>query len=297
MLQSKTLLIFLLLICLSSCVKKVYSLEKVKIETLEVSSISLSMYNKITAKAYGVIVDHNSYMSAVESGFCFSEHPTSTLSDRVVKNWENKQIMKFNIELNDLNPNSTYYIRAYVKTYNDVKYGEEITFDTPSLYPNKIGDAIQGGILAYIFQPGDAPYIAGEFHGIVAAPFDQSTGATWNGGNPIGTPGTTEETIGSGAANTLAIVSYYNSGTYAAKICNDLVLGGYIDWYLPSSNELYQVYKAKHVIGGFANDYYWSSSCFDNDFSDAWDVDFSGANGPSYYFSFNVERVRAIRSF
>jgi len=43
--------------------------------------------------------------------------------------------------------------------------------------------------------------------------------------------------IGDGEINTQNIVNYYGTDTYAAKICYDLVLNGYNDWYLPASIE------------------------------------------------------------
>ena len=68
------------------------------------------------------------------------------------------------------------------------------------------------------------------------------------------------EWYGSGGGNTEGIIWNCPQAGIAARICGDLVLGGYSDWFLPSRDELWKMYLNKFTIGGFANDYYWSSS-------------------------------------
>jgi hypothetical protein len=80
--------------------------------------------------------------------------------------------------------------------------------------------------------------------------------------------------IGSGNANTNAIIVVQRAGNYAAQLCADLVLGGYNDWYLPSSDELNKLYFNKNTIGGFSLVRYGSSSQYAGNM--AYDQNFSG---------------------
>ena len=101
--------------------------------------------------------------------------------------------------------------------------------------------------------------------------------------------------IGTGAANTQAIVAEYgDTEPYAAKLAADLDHGGYDDWFLPSRDELAQMYLQRGVIGGFASAYYWSSS--ESDLFFAWVQNF----GSGSWFQDDKDdayRVRAARAF
>ena len=105
-----------------------------------------------------------------------------------------------------------------------------------------IGQSYQGGIIAYIDSTGQ--------HGLIAATADQSSGIQWYNGDYIVT-GATGTAIGTGLTNTNAIIAAQGSGSYAASIARDYNGGGYTDWFLPSKDELNQLYVNRAAIGGF----------------------------------------------
>jgi uncharacterized repeat protein (TIGR02543 family) len=133
-----------------------------------------------------------------------------------------------------------------------------------------------------------------------AAPSDTEWEAkVWGGYDTF--VGETETDIGTGIENTNAIVDEYedaepheNKSDYAAKLCFDFTNGGFNDWFLPSKDELNELYLQQDIVGGFSEHDYWSSSEI-NAFT-AWRQKFGNGHQASSYKD-NLKRVRAIRAF
>ena len=155
----------------------------------------------------------------------------------------------------------------------------------------KTGQFYQGGIIAYVDSTGR--------HGLIVAPEDQSCGIKWyKDKRVILRIGGTEKLIGTGKINTTKIVECYGEGNYAAKLCDDLVLNGYDDWYLPSIDELKILCENRYLIGGFIDTDYWSSSENDNlPHHNVFYMDFSRGVPIGTNALWHTYRVRAVRAF
>ena len=151
------------------------------------------------------------------------------------------------------------------------------------------------GIIFYIASSGFAVTGAGSFTAnyLEAAPANTATTLAWasisfNSTNITGTL----TAIGTGKENTRLILAT-DANAPAAKACKDYSNNGKSDWFLPSKDELNEMYKARSHLG-ISSGYFWSSSQYNLNY--AWLQDFfdgfrSDHNKPNDLF------VRAIRAF
>lgn len=166
-------------------------------------------------------------------------------------------------------------------------------------YSHYIGEQFGGGVIFHLWKDN-----LGVEHGLVVALTDQSSSQAWS--NVASTAvGIGAQSYWDGLSNSNAIVSQAGHNNSAAKLCLDLVNGGFDDWYLPSVLELqllssnyYQIAKTFSITPGATNlvfnSGYWSSS--------------ESANNKGWYYIINGGRtnnldktinqyVRAIRAF
>jgi hypothetical protein len=154
-----------------------------------------------------------------------------------------------------------------------------------------IGDAYEGGIVFYVDGIGG---------GLIAAPTNLIVTPEW--GCQATLIGGTSYVIGTGAQNTINIEAGCTTPNTAADVCANLTIAGYSDWFLPSKDELNEMYLnigqgnalGLGNIGGFTNNYYWSSTESGSNY--AWVQKFTNGYQVTNvkYGNFNVRAVRAF---
>jgi len=190
----------------------------------------------------------------------------------------------------------------------DVTYEYSLTpvdvkgLTSPGTY--NVGDTGPGG--GIVFYVSATPFASpGSDCGsnckyLEAAPVGGEVPRTWvtgaNQTSAVPASGAIATGIGSGMANTNAIQAQAGNAaaSSAAVYAYEYSHGSKNDWHLPSKDELIELYNNKAVVGGFAFDYYWSSS--EINATVAWLQSFNYGHQFNLLKT-NVNRVRPVRAF
>ncbi len=169
-----------------------------------------------------------------------------------------------------------------IASFANIKTQDNTAVKTGGHY---IGEYFGGGVIFWMSKDS--------LHGLIADTVDIGQ-LTWSGGITYNVTTASGTEIGAGRSNTKKIILSLGKGKYAAFACSKYKASGFADWFLPSKDELNELYKQKNAVGNFAIDYYWSST--ESDGSQA-DTQFFGGgvqhtDEKIYYF-----RVRAVRAF
>jgi hypothetical protein len=163
-----------------------------------------------------------------------------------------------------------------------------------------LGDTGPAGGLIFYINPN---YAKDGWRYLEAAPFDQSAGAKWGCFRTL-IPGARGSAVGIGKQNTIDILASCKTPGSAAELCANFTLNGIGGWFLPSADELTQMYVSLKLagIGDFGNSNiadnycYWSSTQRTADMANH--LDFAD-NGRRRHFDDKdyPRRVRAARAF
>ena len=182
----------------------------------------------------------------------------------------------------------------------------KVTAYKGTTFESALSNASSGGVF-YVSQAGPAGGIIiyrdslDEYPGFTyleMAPSDQCS-ILWDPDPDVNFTyvGASGTAVGTGASNTEAIVNTLGDGTYAAKVCADLVVTyeshDYDDWFLPSKDELTKMYDIT-LNYDFSSGDYWSSSEVDLSYANyrMLEADYQDKDGKLF-----SKHVRAIRSF
>lgn len=241
--------------------------------------------------------------SITARGIVYDTNPGPTLGDFLSDSGTGDG--SFSILLITLMANKTYYVRAYATNSMGTAYGEEYSFTTLPMTAYAVGDqGPAGGIIFY-----DKGFFSNGWRYLEAAP------AGWNDPGPDDAwvdlewgcyeilIDETSTDIGTGKENTLKILANGCAGAdNAVRLAADATINGYTDWFLPSRDELHELYHNLNNLGpnfhsnfGYLTFTYTSSSEL-NDIS-GWGLDFGTGSNVQHLKKIATIAVRPVRRF
>ncbi len=200
----------------------------------------------------------------------------------------------FSSSITGLTGSTLYYARAYATNAVGTAYGPtDVSFTTWVQAPYALGQVLSYGIVGYVAPDGTGFIVSPEIPSL--------NGWGCNGINVTGT----STALGTGSANTAAILACSGGTTTAASVASTYNGGGFTDWYLPSAGDWAQIAAHYFWYGLMGNKMYYTSSQYGTMYTYAT----AYFNTGSQAYQINLNRVpttsdlslmygiRAIRSF
>jgi len=204
------------------------------VQTLEVTDVAGT-----SAQTGGTVTDDGG-SAILARGVCWNTLPQPNINNSITTNGSGDG--SFTSEISGLERGTKYYVRAYATNENGTGYGNEIEFTTSENIEITIA-----GITYMMHEEAVVNNVWGP---------EITTGAT---------------SFSDGKSNTKKLAAL--SSPSAAKDCSKLSTLGYNDWYLPSTDELDDIYAADSLIFPTGKSALWSSS--------------EGSEYSAYMFTFN----------
>ena len=261
-----------------------------------IQAADLTIPNTFTAGTPAVAADVNANFTAVESAVDDNNTNITTNASGIASNALN--ISNITSMPVGATPGDMLYwdgsvwqltpappVTAWIKTPSLFLCNGVPTWSTSGCTVYSIGDTgPAGGIVFYVINGGHS--------GLEAARTDLFSSPWGCFGTSI--PGAVGTAIGTGRQNTTAILAGCPEASIAARLVGDFTFGDFGDWFLPSRDELNELFLNRAVVGGFASNFYWSSSELGVNL--AWFQFFdSGSQGSGSKAS--SVGVRAVRAF
>ncbi len=201
--------------------------------------VNTGIVRNITTQSFDVTINvpTNITVNIDKKGVCFSTAPNPTIyNDDIVSPTGGTGIALINFKYSlygiRLSPNTTYYLRSYIKSNNGINYGNEVTFKTTGYI------AGSGGYV--FFDKGET---TNGWRYLETAPNTYTLSNSypiWGLNNNFVSNISAE--IGTGLENTDLIIQSCNLSNVAARICKIMTINNKKDWFLPSINELAAVH-------------------------------------------------------
>lgn len=255
--------------------------------------------NAITVQDFSVAVDENptngqslGTVSASSSEALLYSIVSSTPANALSIDTNTGELTVADETLYDYETNTVITATVTVENTTETE-NLAVTIDITNV--NEIGDYNYGGVIFWVNATGD--------EGLVCAINDEGT-AEW-GCASTDITGANGTVIGTGEANTLAIIADCSTIGTAADLVSNSTLNTFDDWFLPSRDEIHELYINRVVVNNTISLYggtllnsglYWSSSQNNSPSTNAWYRDFSTGQVSTAYKT-GIYKVRAVRAW